>query len=107
MTERPRPPTEDARTQVQDAGRLRAPAGPDNAPRVSVLGQTLAHKVRVDDHTLAAPLGRYSHIVETPPGARLLYLSGQVPVAKDGTTPTTLATPPKEMARRTPHVSAV
>jgi 2-iminobutanoate/2-iminopropanoate deaminase len=40
---------------------------------------------------VAAPLGRYSHVVETPPGARLLYLSGQVPVARDGTTPTTLA----------------
>lgn len=40
---------------------------------------------------VAAPLGRYSHIVETPPGARLLYLSGQVPVAKDGTTPEGLA----------------
>jgi len=40
---------------------------------------------------VAVPLGRYSHIVETPPGARLLYLSGQVPVAKDGSTPATLA----------------
>lgn len=37
------------------------------------------------------PLGRYTHVVETPPGARLLYLSGQVPVARDGSVPETLA----------------
>jgi enamine deaminase RidA (YjgF/YER057c/UK114 family) len=41
--------------------------------------------------TVAAPLGRYTHAVEVPPGAGLLFLSGQVPVAPDGTTPTTLA----------------
>jgi enamine deaminase RidA (YjgF/YER057c/UK114 family) len=40
---------------------------------------------------VAAPLGRYSHAVETPPGARLLYLSGQVPVDRNGSTPATLA----------------
>lgn len=40
---------------------------------------------------VAAPLGRYTHVVETPPGARLLYLSGQVPVARDGSVPDTLA----------------
>lgn len=37
------------------------------------------------------PLGRYTHVVETPPGARLLYLSGQVPVARDGSVPESLA----------------
>ncbi|MBL8559898.1 MAG: RidA family protein [Hyphomonadaceae bacterium] len=37
------------------------------------------------------PLGRYTHVVETPPGARLLYLSGQVPVAPDGSVPESLA----------------
>ena len=40
---------------------------------------------------VAPPLGRYTHVVETPPGARLLYLSGQVPVARDGSVPDTLA----------------
>jgi 2-iminobutanoate/2-iminopropanoate deaminase len=41
--------------------------------------------------SVAAPLGRYSHTVEVPAAARLLYLSGQVPVRPDGTTPEDLA----------------
>jgi enamine deaminase RidA (YjgF/YER057c/UK114 family) len=40
--------------------------------------------------TVAAPLGRYTHAIEVPAGARLLYVSGQVPVAPDGSCPTTL-----------------
>jgi enamine deaminase RidA (YjgF/YER057c/UK114 family) len=40
---------------------------------------------------IAPPLGRYSHAIEVPAGARLLYLSGQVPVAPDGSCPATLA----------------
>ncbi len=40
---------------------------------------------------VAAPLGRYTHAVEVQPGARLVFLSGQVPVAKDGSVPSTLA----------------
>lgn len=41
--------------------------------------------------SVAPPLGRYTHVVETPPGARLLFLSGQVPVARDGSVADTLA----------------
>ena len=33
------------------------------------------------------PLGGYSHRVEVPAGARLVFVSGQVPVAPDGSTP--------------------
>lgn len=40
---------------------------------------------------VAAPLGRYTHAVETPPGAGLIFLSGQVPVRRDGSAPETLA----------------
>jgi enamine deaminase RidA (YjgF/YER057c/UK114 family) len=40
---------------------------------------------------VAAPLGRYTHVVETPPGAGLVFISGQVPVALDGHVPATLA----------------
>jgi enamine deaminase RidA (YjgF/YER057c/UK114 family) len=41
--------------------------------------------------TVAAPLGRYSHVVVVPAGSGLLYVSGQVPVAPDGSVATTLA----------------
>lgn len=36
--------------------------------------------------TVHAPAGKYSHGVEAPPGARLLYVSGQVGAGPDGTT---------------------
>lgn len=39
---------------------------------------------------LAPPLGLYSHTVEVPAGARLVFVSGQVAVRPDGTLPTTL-----------------
>jgi 2-iminobutanoate/2-iminopropanoate deaminase len=35
--------------------------------------------------TVAAPLGRYSHAVDVPPGHRLVFVSGQVGVRPDGT----------------------
>jgi len=35
--------------------------------------------------TVAKPAGRYSHAVEVPPNARLLYVAGQVGVKPDGT----------------------
>lgn len=41
--------------------------------------------------TVAAPLGRYTHIVEVPAGSGLVFVSGQVPVAPDGSVPSTLA----------------
>lgn len=40
---------------------------------------------------VAAPQGRYSHAVEVSPGAGLLFLSGQAPMARDGTVAATLA----------------
>jgi 2-iminobutanoate/2-iminopropanoate deaminase len=40
---------------------------------------------------VAAPLGAYSHVVEVPPGAGLIFLSGQVPVDPDGYIGRTLA----------------
>lgn len=41
--------------------------------------------------TVAPPLGRYSHSVEIPAGAGLVFISGQVPVAPDGSVAPTLA----------------
>jgi 2-iminobutanoate/2-iminopropanoate deaminase len=34
--------------------------------------------------TVAAPMGAYSHGIEVPPNARLLYIAGQVGIAPDG-----------------------
>jgi 2-iminobutanoate/2-iminopropanoate deaminase len=41
--------------------------------------------------TVSAPLGRYSHTVEVQAGSGLVFVSGQVPVALDGSVPATLA----------------
>jgi len=38
--------------------------------------------IRHTPHTVAAPFGPYSHAVEVPEGSRLLYISGEVGVAK-------------------------
>ncbi len=38
-----------------------------------------------------APLGLYSHTVFVPEGTELLFISGQLGVRPDGTTPTTIA----------------
>lgn len=38
-----------------------------------------------------APLGLYSHTACVPPGTELLFLSGQVGVRTDGSTPPTIA----------------
>ena len=49
-------------------------------------------KLRVNNpKKVAAPLGPYSHAVETPSGRGLIFLSGQVPVALDGSVGSTLA----------------
>ena len=40
---------------------------------------------------VAPPVGKYSHSVEVPPNARWLYISGQVGIAPDGTTPPGIA----------------
>ncbi|NPD69315.1 RidA family protein (plasmid) [Lichenicola cladoniae] len=40
---------------------------------------------------IAPPQGAYSHSVEVPPGAGLIFLSGQVPTGLDGKAPVTLA----------------
>lgn len=34
--------------------------------------------------TVAAPIGRYTHAIETAPNARMLHISGQVGMSKDG-----------------------
>jgi enamine deaminase RidA (YjgF/YER057c/UK114 family) len=34
--------------------------------------------------SVAPPIGAYSHAIEVPPGSRLLYISGQVGIAPDG-----------------------
>ena len=41
--------------------------------------------------SVAPPLGRYSHTVEVPAGFGLVFVSGQVPVAPDGTIADSLA----------------
>jgi 2-iminobutanoate/2-iminopropanoate deaminase len=38
-------------------------------------------------NTVAAPAGPYSHGVEIPASARILYLAGQIGIAPDGTLP--------------------
>jgi len=43
--------------------------------------------VRHDPPGVAAPRGSYTHGLELPPGARLLFISGQVPERPDGTVP--------------------
>jgi enamine deaminase RidA (YjgF/YER057c/UK114 family) len=43
--------------------------------------------IRHTPDTVAAPFGPYSHAVEVPEGSRLLYISGEVGVHKDGTVP--------------------
>lgn len=43
--------------------------------------------IRHTPDTVAAPFGPYSHAVEVPEGSRLLYISGEVGVLPDGTTP--------------------
>ena len=40
--------------------------------------------------TIAPPAGRYTHGIEVRPGARWLYVSGQVGRAPDGSTPDTI-----------------
>ncbi len=37
--------------------------------------------------SISSSRSNYSHAVEIPPNARTLYISGQVPVAADGSTP--------------------
>jgi 2-iminobutanoate/2-iminopropanoate deaminase len=39
---------------------------------------------------LSAPFARYSHAVEVPPGARIVFCSGQLGIAADGTIPQTV-----------------
>ena len=41
--------------------------------------------------TVAPPFSAYSHAVEIPPGARTLYVSGQLGVAPDGSVPADFA----------------
>jgi enamine deaminase RidA (YjgF/YER057c/UK114 family) len=42
---------------------------------------------RLNPRGIAAPAGRYSHGIEIAAGARLLFVSGQVGLRPDGTTP--------------------
>ena len=49
-------------------------------------------KLKLDNPAAVhAPLGAYSHLVEVPAGARLVFVSGQVPVRADGSVPDGLA----------------
>ncbi len=36
---------------------------------------------------VAAPVGPYTHGIEVPPGARLMFVAGQLGIAPDGTVP--------------------
>ena len=42
-------------------------------------------------NTVSPPSGRYTHMIEVPAGKGLVFLSGQAPVAPDGTVGATLA----------------
>lgn len=48
---------------------------------------TISYSNPADVH---APLGLYSHTVSVPEGTELIFLSGQVGVRPDGSTPTTM-----------------
>ena len=39
----------------------------------------------INPPSVAAPVGRYTHVVEVPAGARLVYIAGQVGARQDGT----------------------
>src|SRR5437879_7627257 len=41
-------------------------------------------------HSIAAPIGTYSHGIEVPPGARWLYVAGQIGVRPDGSVPASI-----------------
>ena len=38
----------------------------------------------VNPDSIAPPVGTYSHAIETPPGARILHISGQVGIDRSG-----------------------
>jgi enamine deaminase RidA (YjgF/YER057c/UK114 family) len=40
--------------------------------------------------SIGAPIGTYSHGIEVPPGARWLYVAGQIGVRPDGSVPATI-----------------
>ncbi len=42
---------------------------------------------RYDPASVAPPEGNYTHALEVPAGARLLFVSGQIPAHADGTVP--------------------
>lgn len=42
---------------------------------------------KMNPETIAAPMGAYTHGIEIPQGSRVLYISGQVGAAPDGTVP--------------------
>jgi enamine deaminase RidA (YjgF/YER057c/UK114 family) len=44
----------------------------------------------VNPETVPPPLGLYSHTVEVPGGTSLIFVSGQLGVQRDGTTPLTI-----------------
>lgn len=56
-------------------------------------GKTIGEgeRVAIDAATIRAPFGNYSHAVLVPPGARMLFCSGQLGVRADDTTPETVA----------------
>lgn len=44
----------------------------------------------INPENVTPPLGLYSHIVKVPEGSELFYLSGQLGVKSDGSTPKTI-----------------
>ena len=43
--------------------------------------------LRHDPSAVGTPVGGYTHGLEVPTGARLLFISGQIPTRKDGSVP--------------------
>jgi enamine deaminase RidA (YjgF/YER057c/UK114 family) len=58
---------------------------------VAQTGGSIMHLKLENPGSVAAPLGRYTHTVEVPPGAGLVFISGQAPVAPDGSVAPSLA----------------
>jgi enamine deaminase RidA (YjgF/YER057c/UK114 family) len=56
--------------------------------------------------TMASPVGAYSHGIEIPPGARLLYIAGQVGITPDGAIPEDFQSQAEQAWRNIEHVLA-
>jgi len=62
---------------------VKTPGNPD--PKTT---EALLQNRKMNPETIAPPMGHYCHAMEIAQGSRVMYISGQVGVAPDGTVPT-------------------